>query len=175
MNIVLTGLRGSGKTQIGKLLAKKLKWKFIDLDNEIEKEEKTKIKNIIDLKGWDYFRTKETEITKKIAKLNETIISTGGGTIINTENKKELKKNGKIIYLYRTPEDCCKYIKNDLNRPPLTDMKTKEEEMEEVYKERNERYCKSAHIILKRTKDIEKDTKTLIKKLKAMPSLNLNS
>ena len=100
MNIILTGLRGSGKTTVGKILAKKLKWKFVDLDKEIEKEEKMKIKNIVELKGWEYFRAKEAEVTKKVAQLDKRIISTGGGTIIDKENEIELKKNGKVVYLY---------------------------------------------------------------------------
>lgn len=164
-NIILTGLRGSGKTEIGKLLAEKLKLDFIDLDEKIEKEEKMSIKEIITLRGWEYFRAKESAITKKIAKLNKTVIATGGGTIIDPENEKALKKNGKIIYLYVKPEVCAKRILNDLNRPPLTNKESVEEEIKELYRQRNGRYCQSANIIFERTKHLERDAQTIIEKL----------
>lgn len=157
MNIVLTGLRGSGKSMVGKILAEKLHHDFIDLDQEIEKEEKMKITEIVELRGWEYFRAKESAITKKFATHDKTVISTGGGTIIDPDNEKALKKNGKIIYLYRKPHDCAKYIENDPNRPPLTNKESVEEELQELYKQRNQRYCESAHHIFHRTDDPEKD------------------
>ncbi|NIA02017.1 MAG: shikimate kinase [Nitrospirae bacterium] len=165
MNIVLTGLRGSGKTQLGKNLAKKLKWKFVDSDNKIEKEEKKKIAKIVDLKGWEYFRAKESEVIAKIATLDNTVIATGGGAIIDKDNEIELKKNGKIIYLYRQPKDFIKYIKDDPNRAPLTNQETLEEEIAQLYKERNDRYIKSSNLIFHRTDDFDKDADELIQKL----------
>ena len=81
MNIVLTGLRGSGKTKIGKLLAIKISWDFVDLDKEIEKEENMKISEIVNLKGWEYFRAKESQVIKKFANTDKKIISTGGGAV----------------------------------------------------------------------------------------------
>ncbi|MFH1533384.1 MAG: shikimate kinase [Nitrospirota bacterium] len=164
MNIVLTGLRGSGKTELGKILAKKLKWKFIDLDDKIEKEDKMKIAKIVDLKGWEYFRAKESKIAAQVATLDNTVIATGGGTMIDKDNEKELKKNGKIIYLYRKPKDSIKYIENDPNRLPLTNHESITEEVEQLYKERNDRYIKSSNLIFHRTEDLNKDANELIKK-----------
>lgn len=165
MNIVLTGLRGSGKSQLGKILADKLNFQFIDLDKEIEQHENTKIKTIVELRGWEYFRAVESEITKKISLLDKTVIATGGGTIIDRDNEKALKKTGKIIYLFRKPEDCIKYIEKDPNRPPLSDKETITEEMEQLYKERNGRYCESAHIVFERSENLETDAQTIIEKL----------
>ena len=166
MNIVLTGLRGSGKSRVGKIISEKLNWNFIDLDEEIEKHEKMLIKNIVELRGWEYFRAIEAEVAKEISKLDKTVISTGGGTIIDPENEKALKKNGKIIYLYVKPEICAKRILNSKKRPPLTNKESVEEEIKHLYKERNGRYCESANLIFERTEDKEKDAENLIKKLK---------
>lgn len=172
MNIILTGLRGSGKSQLGKILADKLDLKFIDLDKEIEQHEKTDIKTIVELRGWEYFRAVESEITKKVALLDKTVIATGGGTIIDRDNEKVLKKNGKIIYLFRKPEDCIKYIEKDSSRPPLTNKETLIEEMKQLYKERNGRYCESANIVFERSADSAKDAQAIIKKLNDSPQFN---
>jgi len=162
MNIVLTGLRGSGKSTIGKLLSQSLNWKFIDLDDEIEKHENKKISEIVSEYGWEYFRKKEKEITKKLTNTDKTVIATGGGTIIDPENEKSLKKNGRIIYLYEKPDICANRILNDPNRPPLTNLETVSEEIKQLYKERNIHYCQSAFMIFERTDNPEKDCKRII-------------
>ncbi len=166
MNIVLTGLRGSGKSKIGSILALKLKMNFVDIDEEIVKEEKKKIPEIIDSRGWEYFRALESKVAQKTAKLKNTVISTGGGTILDQENEKAFKKNGKIIYLYVKPEIAAARILKDKNRPPLTNKESVEEEMKQIYKERNSRYCESASIIFERSENIEKDCEAIIEKLK---------
>lgn len=165
MNIVLTGLRGSGKTEIGKILAAKLSWDFLDMDEEIEKSEKAKITKIVELRGWEYFRAVENKIAKKVAKLKNTVIATGGGTIIDHNNEKALKKNGKIVYLYVKPAICAARILQNPNRPPLTNKETVEEEIKQLYKERNGRYCESANLIFERTNNLERDTEKILKKL----------
>lgn len=165
MNIVLTGLRGSGKSKIGKILAEKLGFNFIDLDKKIEQHENASIKDIVELKGWEYFRAVESKVTKEIAKFDKTVIATGGGTIIDRDNEKALKKTAKIVYLYRKPEDCCQHIINDPNRPPLTNKESVLEEMQHLYKERNGRYCESANLIFERSEDLEKDAEKILKKL----------
>ena len=162
MNIILTGLRGSGKTSLGKVLAKKLKLDFIDMDTLIEKQENKTIAKIVEEKGWDHFRNLEKNAAQELGESNETVISTGGGTMIDQANEKSLKKNGRIVYLYRSPEDCLNYTKRDKKRPPLTDATNELEEMELMYKERNGRYCQSAFRVLKRTEDLKKDAEELI-------------
>jgi len=66
MNIILTGLRGSGKTRIGKLLSAELSFKFVDLDKEIEIKENSTIRKIYEKHGWQYFREKEKEAVKRL-------------------------------------------------------------------------------------------------------------
>jgi shikimate kinase len=166
MNIVLVGLRGSGKSKIGKKISKMLKMKLIEVDDEIEKQEGMSIKKIIELKDWEYFRAVEDKIAISISENDNCVISTGGGTIINPENKKALKKNGKIIYLYRQPKVCAQYIENDPKRPALTNEETLEEELDELYKQRNQIYCKSSNLIFHRTDDLDVDSKELINQLK---------
>ena len=162
MNIVLIGLRGSGKTEIAKILSKKLEWNFIDIDEEIENSQNMKISEIIEKHGWEYFRKKETEATTKASESEKTIISTGGGVVTNQKNINALKKTGKIIYLKRTPEDCIKWIKDDPNRPSLTGNKDQLEDLKKIYEDRKDLYENAADITFERSDDLEKDSDEII-------------
>lgn len=162
MNIILTGLRGSGKSKIGKLLSEQLSFQFIDLDKKIEKAENLTIKEIYNKHGWEYFRKKEKEAVKKLHSTDNAVISLGGGTIMDPESQKILKELGTIVYLKRSPEDCHKYLSKDKNRPPLTENKDQLEELKEIYAERKTTYEKTADYIIKRSDDLEKDAKRVI-------------
>ena len=164
-NIILTGLRGSGKSKIGKMLAQKLKMKFVDIDEEIVNEENTSIPDIVAIRGWKYFRTVENKVTQKVAKLKDTVISTGGGTIIDHGNEKALKQNGRIIYLNVKPEIAAKRILKSKKRPPLTNKGSVEEEIRDLYKTRHDRYSESANIIFNRSENLEKDCAQIIERL----------
>lgn len=104
-NIVLIGMPMSGKSTIGKEVAKKLNKQFVDIDEEIEKEAKMTINEIFTKYGESYFRKLEKEITLKYAKENNLVISCGGGVILNKNNILNLKANGLIIYLTRDEKD----------------------------------------------------------------------
>jgi 3-phosphoshikimate 1-carboxyvinyltransferase len=164
-NITLTGLRGSGKSKLAKILAEKINWPLIDIDHEIEKTEQQSIPEIIKEKGWEYFRARESQITQNLADIKQTIISTGGGTILDNQNTKALKKNGRIIYLYVKPKVCAQRILNSKNRPSLTNQESVEEEIKQLYKERNGLYCESADIILSRTNSPIEDAEEIINKV----------
>ncbi|MBI4232805.1 shikimate kinase [Candidatus Peregrinibacteria bacterium] len=165
MNIILIGLRGSGKSILGKILSKKLQLELIDQDKVIEENEGMTIAKIVELRGWEYFRAIESKITGELTQKKNKIIATGGGVILDPDNRKALKQSGKVIYLYRKPEECIKYIKDDPNRPPLTNQETLEEEMKQLYKERNSLYCKTAHKIFHRSENLEKDAEELVNSL----------
>jgi len=146
-NIVLTGMRGSGKTTLGKLLAKKLKMDFIDTDVVIEKSEKLTISQIIEQFGWEYFRKAEKECIKKISdEVKNSIISTGGGIILNNKNVLNLKENGLIIFINTPVEILSKRIHDTTKRPSLTGENVKEE-LQQVWLDRKEKYLKSADIV----------------------------
>ncbi|MFA7685739.1 MAG: shikimate kinase [Candidatus Gracilibacteria bacterium] len=167
MNIILTGLRGSGKSRIGKLLSSQLNFHLIDLDKEIERSENLTIKEIYEKHGWQYFREKEKGAVKKLETTDNAIISLGGGTIIDPENQKILKELGTIVYLERSPEDCYKYLQHAKNeRPPLTKTADQLEELKKIYEERKDIYKKTADYIIKRSDDLHKDVNKIIASFK---------
>src|SRR3989338_2166220 len=141
MRIVLTGFRGTGKTTIGKKLALELGLKFIDVDSEIEKNSGKSIMEIFSQQGEKKFRNKEKQILRKIANNKNCVISTGGGSILDAENRIMLRKNSKIILLEASPETIIKRIKNHKQRPMLT-KKNLESEVKELLAKRKTLYEK---------------------------------
>lgn len=151
MNIYLIGFRGSGKTTLGKILAKELKKNFIDIDKLIEKKESKSIAEIFKEKGEEYFRKVETLILKEVASKDNQIISTGGGIVISEENRKIIQENGITIYLTADIETTYKRIKSDNNRPQLTD-KDPLEEIKFLIEKRKPLYEKLANYTIDTSK-----------------------
>ena len=98
-NIFIVGLMGSGKTSIGKLLAKRTGRLFIDTDSEIIKESGMTITEIFNKFGENYFRDLEYKVLSKAKLIENHVISTGGGIILKLENIKIMKNSGTIIFL----------------------------------------------------------------------------
>lgn len=138
-NIVLIGMPGCGKSTLGFFLSKKLELDFIDLDVYIETKENKKIPEIFQ-KGEDYFRDLEAKSVEEVSEYNSTIISTGGGVIKREENIKNLKHNGKLIFIDRPLEKILEDIDTE-NRPLL---KYKKDNLYNLYKERYDLYKKYA-------------------------------
>ena len=98
-NLVLTGMMGVGKSTIGKKLAKKLKYKFSDIDKIIEIKEKSTIKLIFENKGENYFRQVEKKITLEELKKDNLVIALGGGAFLDTSIRKEIKNSSVSFWL----------------------------------------------------------------------------
>lgn len=167
MNIILTGLRGSGKTSIGRVLAEKLKRPFIDLDEEIEKKSGKKIEDIVKKYGWEYFRKLEKEETLKAAQCKNYIIATGGGTLMDRENAQVLKNSGRVIFIYCDLKIIKDRLKKNKNRPSLTGKENFLDEMDEIWKKRQPIYEKVADIAIRcENKEAAKNAEHVIQELK---------
>jgi len=158
-NVYLTGMRGSGKSSIGKEIAKILNFDFIDSDEEIEQQEKSKITQIVKEKSWFYFRKKEKYVIRRLAKKQNMVIATGGGVILDKENVSRLQKNGKIVLLKAPIKTLEKRIANDTNRPPLTKHKSLKDELTELWAKRKEKYEQSADFKFDSSKDLSLNEK----------------
>jgi shikimate kinase len=155
MNIVLIGMRGSGKTTVGKLLSERLLKPFYDLDSILAAKEKMPIAQVVAKHGWDYFRDKESEITEAISGPANAVISTGGGVILREKNIMALKKNGVFVYLKTSIDIMLKRIGEGSDRPALTAQPTITEEIKQILFEREPLYQKIANIT------VETDKKTI--------------
>jgi len=118
-NIVLIGFMGTGKSSVGKILARKLGLKFVDVDEVIEKTTGMKISEIFAKFGEPRFRDIETEVIKLISQNNRQVIATGGGAILREENFKKLKDKGIIVWLKASENVILERVKNCKDRPLL--------------------------------------------------------
>ena len=138
-SLVLTGMMVVGKSTIGKLLSEKLKMKFIDTDELIEKEEKMSIKKIFDLKGEAYFRTLEKKISLANLESKNTIISLGGGTFIDQNIREKVLKSCISFWLDVDLNILISRIK-DSSKRPLLEKNNLKISMEQIYKKRKSSY-----------------------------------
>ncbi len=148
-NLYLTGMRGSGKSSIGKALARKLGYRFIDTDREIERQERLSIPDIVKRNNWFYFRKKEKYIIRNYTKKKHMVLATGGGVILDKDNRKKLHTNGKTVFLSCDLNTLEKRIKQSHYRPPLTKKHSLREELKHVWEKRKDLYESSADLIIK--------------------------
>lgn len=141
MKIILIGFMGSGKSSVGKALSKKLKMKFLDIDNEVERIEGCSITDLFEKHGQEYFRSLENDLLKKILKEKNIIVSTGGGIIARKENLELLKRENKVIFLDANVETIIKNVSKEISkRPLLKDSKNLYIEVDNLLYKRYEKY-----------------------------------
>lgn len=119
MNIVLVGFMGTGKTVVAKRLAERLGMKYLDLDDVIESWDGRRISQIFAEDGEPGFRQLEKKAAAKISKLDNLVLATGGGVVLDSENVRNLKQNGVMICLTATPEIIYARVKDETHRPIL--------------------------------------------------------
>ncbi|MCC2643521.1 MAG: aroK [Nitrospira sp.] len=148
MNLVLIGYRGTGKSTVGRLLARALHRDLVSTDAEIVKQAKLSIPEIVKQFGWDHFRDLESAVCRDFAARNELIIDTGGGAILRPENVELLRRTGTLVWLTATVETITRRIGGDTQRPSLTGTQSFTEEIRHVLTERTPKYEAAAdHII----------------------------
>lgn len=148
MNIVLIGYRGTGKSTVGQLLAKRLGHELVSTDAEIVRRANRSIPEIVQRFGWDYFRDLESEVLRDLAGKDGLILDTGGGAILRQQNVDCLKANGVLFWLTAEVPTIVARIGADTQRPSLTGTKSFTEEIEDVLRERRPKYQAAAdHVI----------------------------
>lgn len=147
MNIVLVGMPSSGKTSVGKMLSQHLGKAFCDTDELVVKADGREIPRIFAEDGEAFFRKLEQEVVFDTAKINSSVIATGGGVILNKSNVDILKENGRVYFIDRPPE---LLITTD-DRP----LSSNRADLEKRYNERYPLYVDCAHVVIDGTGTIE--------------------
>lgn len=161
-NIVLIGFMGSGKTSIGKSLAKAYDKKFIDMDREIELENDRSISDIFEEEGESHFRELETNYLERLQGKKNKIISTGGGVILKDENVKLLHHIGTVVFLQASIDHILRNTSGDSKRP-LLQVENVQEVIGEMLEEREPLYLKAANVIIQTSdKSIEDITSEIM-------------
>jgi shikimate kinase len=118
-SLFLTGPMGAGKSTIGRQLSKRLKMDFHDSDLEIEQRTGVDIPLIFELEGEAGFRRRESEVIDELTLLPNIVLSTGGGAILDPQNRQHLTSRGTVIYLHASVDQQLRRTRRDRNRPLL--------------------------------------------------------
>ncbi len=146
-NIILIGLMGAGKTTVGKKLAQRIGWTFIDTDHLVERRCGTNINVIFDVEGENGFRIREHKILDEIMKNKNQVIASGGGAPIELKNRK-LISQGFVVYLFAEPMSIWKRLKADDSRPILNSSKNLKKTIEDLFLLRDPIYKELAdHVV----------------------------
>ena len=118
-NIVLCGFMGTGKSSVGRLVAEQLRFAFLDTDHVIEARAGKPISEIFTEQGEEAFREMEHKVVKELTERKHTVISTGGGLVVNPENMTSLKQHALVVCLWASPAGIFTRVKNQNHRPLL--------------------------------------------------------
>lgn len=140
-NVYLVGLMGSGKTTIGRSLAKRLGFEFVDSDREIEARTGVSIPTIFEIEGEDGFRKREAQVIAEVSRQSGMVVATGGGAVLRPENRENLRSHGFVVYLNVPPQTLWERTRHDRNRPllqvadPLLKLKELFDQRDALYRE----------------------------------------
>ena len=115
----LIGLPGSGKSTVGRQLARRLQLPFHDSDHVIEARLGCSIRQFFEREGEDSFRDVESSVIDELTRVSTAVLSTGGGAVLRPANRQHLRERGQVVYLKSSPEELFRRLRNDRNRPLL--------------------------------------------------------
>ena len=146
-NIILIGAMGSGKTTVGKQLAKRMRMDFVDSDHMIEDRCGVSISTIFDIEGEDGFRKRETKMLQELCTRSSTVLATGGGAITSEENRILLRKSGYVVYLKTSIETQLARTQKNQNRPLLENVDA-QDKLTQLMEERGALYEQEADLVV---------------------------
>ena len=146
-NVFLVGLMGAGKTTIGRILARKLGLRFVDSDHEIEARTGASIPWIFEIEGEPSFRRREAEVIRELTGQQDLVLATGGGAVLDPDNRAHLKARGMVIYLRTTVNSILQRTAHDKNRPLLQTADPRKK-LEELMAVRDPLYMEIADIVI---------------------------
>jgi shikimate kinase len=151
VNIVLIGYRATGKTSVGRGLARRLGLPFHDTDEEVQRKTGSTIRELVALGGWDLFRKEEKAAVAALSEKDGCILSLGGGAILDPENRSRVRRNGLFVWLRADAETIIRRVEADdksgEQRPPLADGDLRRE-VSRMLGEREAAYREAAHVLV---------------------------
>jgi shikimate kinase len=147
LNIALVGLPGSGKSTVGRQLARRLQVPFTDSDNVIEQHIGCSIREFFEREGEARFRDVEEAVLDELTQQPHGVLATGGGATLRTANRLHLRDRCQVVYLRSTPEEVFRRVRHDANRPLLqvSDPLTR---LRDLFSVRDPLYRETAHFMI---------------------------
>jgi shikimate kinase len=148
VRLVVVGLPGSGKSTVGRQLARRLNLPFSDSDHVIEQRIGCSIREFFEREGEEAFRDIEESVIHELAQQSESgVIATGGGAVLRAANRVNLRQAGHVIYLHSTPEEIFRRLRHDKQRP-LLQVDDPLARLRSLYEQRDPLYRESAHFTI---------------------------
>lgn len=145
--LILVGLPGSGKSTVGRSLARRLGLPFNDSDHVIEQRIGCSIRSFFDREGETAFRDIEQSVLRELADAGQGVLATGGGAVLRQANRDALRAAGQVIYLRSTPDEVFRRLRHDANRP-LLQVDDPLERLRTLQAERDPLYRQTAHFVI---------------------------
>lgn len=146
-SIALIGLPGSGKSTIGRHLARRLSVPFVDSDHVIEQRIGCSIREYFEREGEDRFRELEEAVIDELTQQSRGVLSTGGGSVLRPVNRLHLHQRCKVVYLRSSPEEVFRRLRHDRNRP-LLQVADPLQRLKDLFDSRDGLYREAAHYVV---------------------------
>jgi shikimate kinase len=147
MRLALIGLPGSGKSTVGRQLARRLQLPFVDTDQVLEQRLGCSIRDFFANQGESRFRDLEEQVIDDLTLTHEGVLSTGGGVVLRAPNRAHLHQRTQVIYLRSTPEEVYRRVRHDQNRP-LLQVDDPMQRLRELHAVRDPLYQETAHFTI---------------------------
>ena len=147
VNVACVGLPGSGKTTIGRQLARRLDIRFFDSDSVLERRIGCSIREFFDRESEKSFRDVEQEVIDELTQNGSCVLSTGGGVVLRQVNRDNLHQRCQVVYLHSAPEEVFRRLQHDRHRP-LLQVADPLAKLKELYKLRDPLYRETAHFVI---------------------------
>lgn len=147
VHVVLVGLPGSGKSTVGRQLARRLAIPFFDSDHVIEQRLGCSIRAFFEREGEARFRDMEQAVLDELTLGPPCVLSTGGGSVLRPANRQHLHERGRVVYLRSTPEEVFRRVRHDRNRP-LLQVADPLQRLRDLYAVRDPLYRETAHFVI---------------------------
>ena len=145
--LALVGLPGSGKSTVGRQLARRLGWAFQDTDHLIEQRLGCSIRGFFEREGEARFRDVEEAVIDELTQHDVGVLATGGGAVLRQANREHLHGRCQVVYLHSSPEDVFRRLRHDTQRP-LLQVADPQARLRELYEARDPLYRETAHFII---------------------------
>lgn len=146
-SVFLVGLPGSGKSTVGRQLARRLGLPFVDIDHLIESRIGSSIRSFFEREGEAAFRDLESSVIAEVSEGPLSVISTGGGAVLRAENRQCMRRRGQVVYLRSSPEELQRRLRHDRNRP-LLQVADPMAKLRELHAQRHPLYAETAHFTI---------------------------